>query len=157
MYAFTGISMYATSENTRHYNKNPLVVQGCKPLQCTICSCVVQKEEKKTSHEFHEIVMNYFRSRKSLLSVEEDLKLLRQNYDQIQSEIWILHKRNITVEVSMFLHFAFTFCQWLVFELLLLLLLSLTAPRKYLRESEVEEKCVCANTNVTTHELSRSV
>ena len=59
-----------------------------------------QKEEKKTSHEFHEIVMNYCRSRKSLLSVEEDLKLLRQNYEQVQAELWVIHKRNITVEVS---------------------------------------------------------
>ncbi|KAL8604118.1 hypothetical protein ACOMHN_047330 [Nucella lapillus] len=58
----------------------------------------VQKEEKKSSHEFHEIVMNYFRSRKSLLSVEEDLRLLRQNYEQILSEMWVIHTRNITVE-----------------------------------------------------------
>ncbi|XP_070191920.1 ectopic P granules protein 5 homolog [Littorina saxatilis] len=58
----------------------------------------VEKEEKKTSHEFHDIVMNYYRSRKSLLSVEEDLKLLRQNYDRIQAELWIIHKRNAPVE-----------------------------------------------------------
>ncbi|XP_076447261.1 ectopic P granules protein 5 homolog [Babylonia areolata] len=58
----------------------------------------VQREEKKTSHEFHEIVMNYFRSRKNLLSVEEDLKLLRQNYEQILTEMWVVHERNIPVE-----------------------------------------------------------
>nr|KAG5697607.1 hypothetical protein BaRGS_001032 [Batillaria attramentaria] len=58
----------------------------------------VQKEEKKSSHEFHEIVMNYQRSRKSLLSVEEDLKSLRQNYEQVQNELWVIRTKNVTVE-----------------------------------------------------------
>lgn len=58
----------------------------------------VQNEEKRSSHEFHEILMNYRRSRKSLRSVEEDLKSLRQNYEQVQAELWVITSKTVAVE-----------------------------------------------------------
>uniref|UniRef100_A0A2C9JD30 Ectopic P granules protein 5 homolog n=1 Tax=Biomphalaria glabrata TaxID=6526 RepID=A0A2C9JD30_BIOGL len=57
-----------------------------------------QKEIKKENHEFYEIVSNYYRARRQLLSVEEDIKTLQKNYTALQKEVWITHVKSLSVQ-----------------------------------------------------------
>ncbi|XP_055883015.1 ectopic P granules protein 5 homolog isoform X1 [Biomphalaria glabrata] len=57
-----------------------------------------QKEIKKENHEFYEIVSNYNRARRQLLSVEEDIKTLQKNYTALQKEVWITHVKSLSVQ-----------------------------------------------------------
>ncbi|KAH9518966.1 Ectopic P granules protein 5 [Bulinus truncatus] len=57
-----------------------------------------QKEIKKENHEFYEILSNYFRARRQLLSVEEDIKTLQKNCTALQKEVWITHVKSVSVQ-----------------------------------------------------------
>ncbi|XP_035829150.1 ectopic P granules protein 5 homolog isoform X2 [Aplysia californica] len=58
----------------------------------------VQRESKKDSHEFLEILSNYFRTRHQLVSVEEDIHSLQKNYSGLQKELWQFQMKTITVQ-----------------------------------------------------------
>ncbi|XP_046571414.1 LOW QUALITY PROTEIN: ectopic P granules protein 5 homolog [Haliotis rubra] len=58
----------------------------------------VLKEAKKDSHEFYEILLSYFRSRKNLISAEEDVKGLQSNYVKLQEEMWITTTKSISAQ-----------------------------------------------------------
>ncbi|XP_071084165.1 ectopic P granules protein 5 homolog [Haliotis cracherodii] len=58
----------------------------------------VVKEAKKDGHEFFEILLSYFRSRKNLISAEEDVKGLQSSYVKLQEEMWITTTKSISAQ-----------------------------------------------------------
>ena len=59
----------------------------------------MQNEAKKENHEFFEILLNYHRSRKNLLSAEDDIAILQKAYTQLMEEVWITTTHTITAQV----------------------------------------------------------
>ncbi|XP_041348486.1 ectopic P granules protein 5 homolog isoform X2 [Gigantopelta aegis] len=58
----------------------------------------IQNEAKKESHEFYEILLNYYRSRKNLLSAEDDIAILQKAYSQLMEEVWITTTHTVTAQ-----------------------------------------------------------
>ncbi|KAK6177743.1 hypothetical protein SNE40_015786 [Patella caerulea] len=82
-----------TFEQLQQLYYNPQLVQST-----AFIDQFVMNEGKKESHPFHEILLNYFRARKNLLSAEENVKLLQNEYSQLQEDMWILTSHTVIAQ-----------------------------------------------------------
>ncbi|XP_059161411.1 ectopic P granules protein 5 homolog [Physella acuta] len=58
----------------------------------------IKAENNKEQHEFHEILLSYFRARHQLTSVEEDIRTLQKKCASLLNDVWITHTKNVIVQ-----------------------------------------------------------
>lgn len=59
-----------------------------------------QKEAKKESHEFLEILLSYLSARRHYLQAEGEITALQTNYSQLQEQVWSTMKHSINAKVG---------------------------------------------------------